>query len=90
MYDNEEVLICSCHNIEHQLIITYSKDCGCNCVYCYIHLAKLPFLKRLKHGLKYIFGYKSMYGDFEEFIFNPKDVKKMQRVVKYLKKCKDD
>jgi len=39
----------------------------------------------LVYGIKYIFGYRSRFGAFEEFIFNPDDVEKIERVVTYLK-----
>jgi len=42
------------------------------------------------YGIKYIFGYQSKYGAFDEFIINPKDANKLEKIVKYLKsdKCK--
>jgi hypothetical protein len=36
--------------------------------------------------VKYIFGYKSKYGAWDEFIFNPSDADKLQELVDYLKK----
>lgn len=46
-----------------------------------------PFGKEgVKHGIKYIFGYRSMFGDFDEFIFKKEDVHKLERVVEFLKK----
>jgi hypothetical protein len=67
------------------MVILYSEDDGYPMVYSHIHLAKKPFLKRLKYGVKYIFGYKSRYGAFDEFIFNPDDAERLQGVVNYLK-----
>jgi len=54
-------------------------------VYFHIHLNKKSFWERLKYGVKYILGYKSQYGAFDEFIFNSDDVEKVERIVKYLK-----
>ena len=51
-----------------------------------IHLAKLSFWDRLKHGIKYIFGYRCMYGDFDEVILKKEDVHKLERIVEFLKK----
>jgi hypothetical protein len=53
--------------------------------YVHIHLTKKPFWERVKYGFKYIFGYQSRYGAFDEFIFNPEDADKLQKVVDYLK-----
>ena len=66
---NSEILICSCNNIEHQIHIY--KDEEFKSVAMSIHLVSGSFWKRLINGIKYIFGYKSKYGDFDEFIFKP-------------------
>jgi len=82
---NKDILLCECHSTEHQLIVLYNDDGGYPEVYFHIHLNRKPFWKRLVYGVKYIFGYRSRFGAFEEFIFNPEDVEKMERVVNYLK-----
>lgn len=66
------LLICSCSSNEHQIIIHPPDEDGQ--VYCYIHLVSYSFFKRLKAGLKYIFGYRSRYGHWEEFIFRSEHV----------------
>lgn len=81
---NEDILICECHSTEHQLIVLYSNEDEHPMVYFHIHLNKRSFWERLKYGIKYIFGYQSQYGAFQEFILNPEDSHKMERVVKYL------
>ena len=63
---DEKLLICACHSPEHQMIIDYDEED--NLAYVEIHLAPLPFFKRLKNGIKYIFGHRSIYGDFDEMI----------------------
>ena len=82
---NKDILVCECHSTEHQLIVLYSNDDDYPVVYFHIHLNKKSFWERLKYGVKYILGYKSQYGAFDEFIFNSDDVEKVERVVKYLK-----
>ena len=62
---------CDCSSSEHQILFDVDPDGGL--VFCHIHLAKRPFLKRIKYGLKYIFGYHCRYGHWEEFIWNPQD-----------------
>ena len=54
--------------------------------YAHVHLNKHSFFGRLKYGIKYIFGYQCRYGAFDEFIFNPEDADKLQRVVDHLNK----
>jgi hypothetical protein len=79
----EELVLCQCENAEHQIIFrTISGD---DDVYMTIHLCKLSFWKRLLHGLKYIFGYRCMYGDFDEIILRNEDINKFENVVKWLK-----
>ena len=79
-----EILICKCDNVEHQLVFRWFADE--EMVYMTTHLYKLPFWKRLWHGIKYIFGYKCRYGDFDEFIFNKNDVEKLEKIVEHLKR----
>ncbi len=86
----KELFVCRCSDIEHQISMTYEVDDEFSDVYCYIHLVRLPFWERVKIGIKYIFGHKSNYGDFDEFIFNPEDADKLQNVVDYLKSCDND
>lgn len=55
-------------------------------VYCNVHLKpERNVLKRIIHAVKYIFGHRSAYGDFDEFIFNPKDADRLQSVVDHLR-----
>lgn len=67
---DEKLIVCACFNVEHQMIIEYDEED--NLAYVEYHLAKLPFWKRLWHGIKYIFGYRSKYGDFDEMIITDK------------------
>jgi hypothetical protein len=52
--------------------------------YAHVHLSPMPFWKRLRNGIRYIFGRRSKYGDFEEFMFSPLDAEKLQKLVNYL------
>lgn len=90
-YESTDIFICECHSTEHQMVVNYSEDESPNgvkypTVYIHTHLNKRPFWKRLKYGIKYIFGYQCMYGAFDEFIVNPTDVDKLKDIIKYLKK----
>ena len=64
--EKEKLLICECNDVEHQIIFRY--DDTDNVAYMSVHLVKKPFFTRLKNGFKYIFGHKSIYGDFDEVI----------------------
>ena len=85
-----ELFICSCENTEHQIVFSYFEDDDIHNVYATIHLRKKSFWTRLKYGIKYIFGYQCRYGAFDEFIFNPNDARRLQKVVNFLKEENDD
>ena len=74
LFEEEKILICACHNSEHQILI--HKDIIDGEVYMDIHLAKRSFLERLIYGMKYIFGYQCKYGAFDEFVFTIKSQRK--------------
>lgn len=86
--EQNELLICTCHDVEHQVIFSYDDDEICPEVYMSIHLSKLPFWKRVEYAVKYVFGYRSRYGGFAEIILKPEDASKMKKVYEYLKKLK--
>lgn len=91
MKNKKDIIICDCKSTEHQMIFLYEEeyDEKNNMTYpiCYahIHLNNLSFFKRLKYGIKYIFGHKSIYGAFDEFIFDKDDAYKIQKLANYLK-----
>jgi hypothetical protein len=80
----EDILICDCSSNEHQIVLRHDKED--NMVYCSVHLQNHSFFKRLLTAIKYIFGYKSVYGDWEEFIFKPEHINKLKEVIKTLEK----
>lgn len=80
----EEILICECNSVEHQIVFRYDEED--NYVYCSMHLAKYNFFKRLVNGIRYIFGYRCRYGDFEEFIFKKEHSKKLRIIADTLDK----
>jgi hypothetical protein len=78
------VLICECSSREHQIIIEHDNED--NLTYCHIHLVKHGFWRRLKAGLKYIFGYKCRYGQWEEFILKPEHANQLRELSDLLTK----
>ena len=77
-----KIFICECNSLEHQVIFWYDKDD--DIFYCEPHLVTHKnFFKRIWIALKYIVGYKSKYGHWDETIFKEKDLEKLY---KYLKK----
>lgn len=78
----EELIICACGDVEHQMI--FRTIDGDDDVYVSIYLVKLPFFKRLWFGLKYIFGYQSKYGAFDEVILTKKHRYTLGKVIRWL------
>jgi hypothetical protein len=95
-FETKEVLICECNSDEHQYLIYYSEDeflDGQKIPMVYIHphlITYNSFWKRALYGIKYIFGYKTKYGAWDEFMVNPSDADKIQEIVNYLKRDKND
>ena len=79
----EELIICACGEPEHQMI--FRTIDGDDDVYVSIYLVKLPFFKRLWFGIKYIFGYQSKYGAFDEIIITKKHTGTIEKVLNWLK-----
>lgn len=83
MKELNEIIICACGLPEHQMVFrTIEGDEDVCVVY---HLCKLSFWKRLKYGVKYIFGYTSKYGAFDEMIFTKEHIPTLEKVIKWLK-----
>lgn len=71
----EKTFICACHSREHQLAFWKDDDI----VATQVHLTTYRnFWKRLWVGLKYAFGYKCVYGNFDEFIWKEEDLKQLK------------
>ncbi len=82
--DKQYLFICNCNNVEHQLIFSYWENE--KVVYCNVHLKpERNVFKRIWRALQYIVGHRSVYGDFDEFIFNTKDAERLQKIVDFLK-----
>ena len=84
-----EIILCDCNSTEHQMIIYYDKDdeFGEEEVYVHLHLINnRGFWNRLKYGIKYIFGYKSKFGAWDEMVLKPSDADKFQTMVDFLKR----
>ena len=79
-----EFMLCDCESIEHQ--ITLRKDDELKDIYMTIHLKPFPWYKRIVNGIKYIFGYRCAYGDFDEFILSHKHTDTLRKMADFLSK----
>lgn len=86
--DIRELFVCKCNDPQHQFIIQTIDFENDPAVYISVLLTPVGFFKRLINGIKYIFGHRSKYGDFQEIIINPDDADRLQDVVDMLKEVK--
>ena len=75
--EKQKVIIYNCKCPEHQFIMTVDDEF--DIVYFEIHLSKKNFMRRLVHGLKYIFGYQSKYGAFDEIVLDKEKVEDLEK-----------
>ena len=81
----KEILDCACYSIEHAYIITFDKDFDNeNMVYINPHLTDGGFWHRLKYAFKYLFGWKSRYGCFDEIIINKTNYQPLKHIINYI------
>lgn len=79
----EEVMICSCSSLEHQMVIRGYVDE--EELYVNFHLYTYDnFFKRLWHGLKYAFGYKSRFGAWDSIVLTREHLPQMKKIVEHL------
>lgn len=87
---NPETLFieCECTTLEHTMRFTYWKeeDPSEDRVYVHIYLYRASFWKRLVCAVKYLFGYRSKYGDYDEVIIDPTKAKQIITLLSKLNK----
>ena len=70
--------LCSCGSYEHQIHFNWFEDE--REMYLTVHLADRPFWRRLKDGIAYILGHKSMFGEFDEICLSRKHANALREV----------
>ena len=81
-HQNDIHVFCICGSDEHQFHFKcFPED---NEVFMSVHLPDRGFLSRLWHGLKYIFGYKSKYGEFDEVLIGSEYADDFRRIADIL------
>ena len=86
-----KIIVCECGDVAHQLVLSWFKPQtpmdydSDEYVYLSVHLNKLPFWKRLKVAIQYLFGKQSKYGAFNEVIIDSSEYIKFQDMVDFMK-----
>lgn len=87
IHEIDKLFTCSSKDGEYQILMKSWKFDNEPLVYVSVYPSEeRNILKRIWKGLKYIFGYTSRYGDFDEFRFNSYDAYDLQKVVNFLNK----
>ena len=74
-------LMCKCHSLEHTIHFSHSKEE--QEVYVHIYLNEYPnVFKRIWVGLKYMFGYTSRYGHWDEVMLSVEQIQQLADHVK--------
>jgi len=81
--EEQEYFTCECYSDEHTLRFSYIKDPNYLEVYTSVYIGRPGgFFKRLWSFIKYVFGHRCKYGDFDCFCLNPKDINKLIRLLR--------
>lgn len=76
------VIYCECGSPEHQFIFTYDPEDDSFPFTLSPHLTTYHnVFMRLWYALKYVFGYKSKFGAFDEVIVSKEDATKLRNVL---------
>lgn len=76
-----KVIFCECFSPEHQVIFIHDKED--KCVYMETHLVTYKsFWKRLWIGIKYTFGYKCRFGNFDSIVLGSEQIKELEDLIK--------
>ena len=77
---------CLCNSPEHSFMFMMDDDPSWEMSYLYVHLNKLSFWQRVVYAVRYIFGYQSKYGCFDEVCLTQAD---LDKIVDYIKRVQD-
>jgi len=78
--EDKEFFECDCGDMDHTLRMFYCRD-ETDMMYVSIHLRQKPWHWRLWHAIKYVFGYRSRYGDFDEFVWGRAEATKFRNMI---------
>jgi hypothetical protein len=79
MSEKRTYIECACSSAEHIIRLTYFDD-DADEMYLEVHLTQHNFMRRLWYAIKYLFGYRCAYGDFQEVVLNKNSVEQLAAV----------
>lgn len=78
--EEQNLFVCDCGDLSHQFVVSWYPDEQnvSDEMFITVHLAQsLNFWQRFWAMLKYVFGYRSSFGDFDEVVLNKYRAKKL-------------
>lgn len=79
-WEDKEYFECDCGDMDHIMRMFFEKD-EVGMMYVSVHLRQKTFGWRLWHAIKYMFGYRSRYGDFDEFVWGRKEATRFRNML---------
>ena len=70
----ELTIVCKCGLREHQFSMLYEDDC----LAFVVHLSSRGFFRRVWKAIKYVFGYRSKYGDWDEILVSRTEAERIR------------
>jgi len=85
--ETDKTVHCDCLSDEHQIRFMYNKSDELPELYITVHLSDCnPWYKRLWVGIKYILGYKSKYGHWDNLVLTEVKARQIKDLIDdYLK-----
>ena len=80
-----EYFDCACKDLSHTLRFAYFEDDEFPELYTEVFLEEKSWYKRLWFGIKYIFGYKTKYGHFGNWMLDEKDIDRLENMLQLYK-----
>ncbi len=83
-----QYISCQCFSPEHLLIFSYDPDFDPGeeefdgqVIYLHVFLRPKGVFSRIWTALQYVFGYRSQYGDFDEFLLGIEQAAEVRRFI---------
>lgn len=85
MKEIKNIFVCQCNSYEHQMSFWYDEED--RILYTEVHLRTWRnVFKRTWYAIKFIFGHKSRFGSWDEFLFKEEDMKTLTEFLNSLNK----
>lgn len=82
---------CACYHPEHSVVMKYLRDDDYpnhKEIYIQTYLCKHNLWNRILYAIKYIFGYQSEQGAFQEVIISESKMKEIKDFIEYVEQAK--